>query len=93
MINFLLNNKFMNKIFDKFKREYKFAYINYNEKINSIFFNTVRTVQKFLKEQKEVYNICKHNAENLEKILESVQNKEEKNKKNNENKIWIENDE
>ena len=93
MINFLLNNKFMNKIFDKFKREYKFAYINYNEKINNIFFNTVRTVQKFLKEQKEVYSICKNNGEKLEKILESIKNKDEFIKKNNEYKIYIENDE
>ena len=50
MINFFINNKLINQIIDKFKREYKFSYITYNERINNIFFNTVRNVKKFLNE-------------------------------------------
>ena len=93
MINFILNNKLINKIIDKFKREYKFAYINYNEKINSIFFNTVKNVKKFVNEQKEVNNICEHDINNYDKILESVQNKREYMKKLNEYIKYIENGE
>ena len=93
MINFILNNKLINKIIDKFKREYKFAYINYNEKINNIFFNTVKNVKKFVNEQKEVNKICEHDINSYDKILESVQNKGEYMKKLNEYIKYIENEE
>ena len=93
MINFLLNNKLMNTIIAKLKKEYKFAYINYNEKINNIFFNTVRNVQKFLNEQKEVNSICGHDVNNYEKILGFVRDKEQNVKKLNEYINYIENEE
>ena len=93
MISFLLNNKLMNTIIAKFKKEYKFAYINYNEKINNIFFNTVRNVQKFLNEQKEVNSICGHDVNNYEKILGFVRDKEQNVKKLNEYINYIENEE
>ena len=80
MINFLINNKLINKIIDNFKRDYKFSYINYNEKINNIFFNfsrlkifnfnTVKTAKKF--------------------ILDAIGQKEEVKEKINEYKNYIE---
>ena len=91
MINFLLNNKLIKKLMDNFKKEYNYAYINYNEKINSIFFNTVKNVRKFLNEQKEVNTICNHIVNNYEKILESVEDKRKKIEKLNELNEYIEN--
>ena len=91
MVNFFLNNKLYNKIIKNFMREYKYAYINYNEKINSIFFNTVRNVKKFLNEQNEVTtNVCSHMVNNYEKILEIVESKNEKKEQLNEINNYIE---
>ena len=90
MVNFFLNNKLIKKIIDNFNKEYKYAYINYNEKINSIFFNTVRNVKKFLNQQNEIINICSHNIENYEKILEIVNKKNENKEKINKIKNYIE---
>ena len=75
MINFLLNNKLIKKMMDNFKREYNYAKINYNEKINNIFFNTVKNVRKFVNEQKEVNSVCNIMINNYEKVLESVDEK------------------
>ena len=47
MINFMVNNKYFKTLIDNFKKEYKFAPFNYNEKINLIFNSTVRNVKKF----------------------------------------------
>ena len=91
MINFLLNNKLIKKLMDNFKKEYNYAYINYNEKMNSIFFNTVKNVRKFLNEQKEVNMICNPIINNYEKILESVDDKRKKTEQLNELNEYIEN--
>ena len=90
MINFLINNKLINKIIDNFKRDYKYAYINYNEKINNIFFNTVKTVKKFINEQNEVTSICRQDIINYEKVLDAIEQKDERKAKINEYKNYIE---
>jgi hypothetical protein len=93
MINFLINNKLIKKLMDNFIREYNYAYINYNEKINNIFFNTVKNVRKFVNEQKDINCVCKTRVNNYEKILESVDDKMNNLEKLNELKKDFENDE
>ena len=76
MINFMVNNKYFKTLIDNFKKEYKFAPFNYNEKINLIFNSTVRNVKKFINEKNGVISICEHDIKNYEKILQSIQEKD-----------------
>ena len=92
MINFFINNKLINKLIDNFKRDYKYAYINYNEKVNNIFFNTVRTVKKFINEQNEVSSICGPKVMHYEKVLDAIEIKDKQRLKINEYNDYIENE-
>ena len=79
--NFLLNNKFIHKLIQTFKLQYKYANVNYIEEINSCFNSTVRNVKKFLNEQNEVMCDSENNYNKFEQVLKSIQNKEAKKEK------------
>ncbi len=79
--NFLLNNKFIHKLIQTFKLQYKYANVNYIEEINSCFNSTVRNVKKFLNEQNEVMCDSENNYNKFEQVLQSIQNKEAKKEK------------
>ena len=81
MIDFLYNNKYIKTLFENFKKDYKFTYINYNEKINIIFNSTIRNIKKFLNKQSEISSICEHDVSNYEKVLQSVNDKRKSMKK------------
>ena len=81
MIDFLYNNKYIKTLFENFKKDYKFTYINYNEKINIIFNSTIRNIKKFLNKQSEISAICEHDVNNYEKVLQSVNDKRKSMKK------------
>ena len=75
LLDFLLNNEFIKRLFILFDTEYKNAYISYNEEVHSSFNSTVRNIKKFLNEQNEVSCFCEHDLNNYEKILKSIDNK------------------
>ena len=79
--DFLLNNKFIHKLIQTFKLQYKYANVNYIEEINSCFNSTVRNVKKFLNEQNEVMCDSENNYNKFEQVLKSIQNKEAKKEK------------
>ena len=76
--HFLLNNKFIHKLIQAFKIQYKYANANYIEEINSCFNSTVRNVKKFLNEQNEVMCDSENNYYKFEQVLKSIQNKNDK---------------
>ena len=76
--HFLLNNKFIHKLIQTFKIQYKYANANYIEEINSCFNSTVRNVKKFLNEQNEVMCDSENNYYKFEQVLKSIQNKNDK---------------
>ena len=75
LFNFLLNNKFIQKIIQSFKSQYKHANILYNEEINGSFNSTVRTVKKFLNEQNEVIKMSINECDKLEYVLKAMEKK------------------
>ena len=75
LFNFLLNNKFIQKIIQTFKSQYKHANILYNEEINGSFNSTVRTVKKFLNEQNEVIKMSINECDRLEYVLKAMEKK------------------
>ena len=75
LFNFLLNNKFIQKIIQAFKTKYKHANILYNEEINGSFNSTVRTVKKFLNEQNEVIKMSINECDKLEYVLKAMEEK------------------
>ena len=79
--NFLLNNKFIHKLIQGFKLQYKYANVSYVEEINSCFNSTVRNVKKFLNEQNEVMCDSDNNYYKFEQVLKSIQNKNNKKEK------------
>ena len=79
--DFLLNNKFIHKLIQTFKIQYKYANVNYLEEINSCFNSTVRNVKKFLNEQNEVICDAENKYYKFEEILKSIQNKNDKKEK------------
>ena len=90
--NFLLNNKFIHKLIQTFKIQYKYADVNYIEEINSCFNSTVRNVKKFLNENNEVMCDSDNNYRKFEKVLRSIQNKEAKREKTKNIEDEFEND-
>ena len=76
--SFLVTNKCIRKIFENFKKEYKFAYITYNEQVNFSFNSTVRNVKKFLNEQNEINVRCNTNIKDMEGVLRAVKEKKSK---------------
>ena len=72
---FFLNNKYIHKIIQSFKLQYKNANILYNEEINSSFNSTIRNVKKFLNEQNEIIKMSINECDNLENILKAIQEK------------------
>ena len=72
---FFLNNKYIHKIIQSFKLQYKNANILYNEEINSSFNSTIRNVEKFLNEQNEIIKMSINECDNLENILKAIQEK------------------
>ena len=90
--NFLLNNKFIHKLIQTFKIQYKYADVNYIEEINSCFNSTVRNVKKFLNENNEVMCDSDNNYRKFEKVLRSIQNKEAKREKTKNIEDELEND-
>ena len=75
LFNLLLNNKFIQKIMQAFKSQYKHANILYNEEINGSFNSTVRTVKKFLNEQNEVIKMSINECDRLEYVLKAMEKK------------------
>ena len=72
---FLINNKFIKKLMQHFKFQFRYADIAYNEEINSSFNSTVRNVKKFLNEQNETIQMSINECDNLENILKAILNK------------------
>ena len=72
---FFLNNKYIQKIIQSFKFQYKNANTLYNDEINSSFNSTVRNVKKFLNEQNEIIKMSINECDNLENILKAMQEK------------------
>ena len=70
---FMMKNPVIQKIFQNFRKQYKYAYITYNEEVNSIFNSTVRTVKKFLNEQNGPNKLSINECYNFESVLQAVQ--------------------
>ena len=73
--SFLVNNRCIRRIFENFKKEYKFAHITYNDQVNYSFNSTVRNVKKFLNEQNEVNVKCNTAIKDMDAVLKAIKEK------------------